>query len=309
MAGRILVTGATGYLGRRVAAHAASAGWSVVGTRLTARPNASDLGSETSSAGGQAGQRSKAADQGAGQDTERLDIRDPGAVRDLLRRVRPDVVVHTAAGRDRNDWPSTADGAANVAVAAAQLGVRLVHVSSDAIFSGRDPAYGEDAEPDPVYRYGCAKAAAETAVRAIAPEAAVVRTSLILGDGYGAHELFTHALVAGESTGVLFTDEVRHPVHVDDLADALVELAGNGYRGVLNVAGVDAVSRYDLGLLVALRDGLDPAAVPAGSIAGSGLSRPADLRLRLDKAASLLRTRLRGAREFMACPVQAPTLR
>jgi dTDP-4-dehydrorhamnose reductase len=254
VAGRILVTGATGYLGRRVAARAAAAGWSVVGTHLATEPGeqAAEQVSETARAGEQAAEH-------AG---ERLDIRDPAAVHDLLRRVRPDAVVHTAAGRDRNDWPSTADGAANVAVAAAQLGVRLVHVSSDAIFSGRDPEYDEDAEPDPVYRYGCAKAAAETAVRAIAPQAAVVRTSLILGDGNGAHELLTHALVAGELTGALFTDEVRNPVHVDDLADALVELVGSGYRGVLNVAGADAVSRYDLGVLVALRDGLDRAGSP-----------------------------------------------
>lgn len=307
MAGRILVTGATGYLGRRVAARAASAGWSVVGTHLTTTSGEHPGG--TARIGGHPGETSRASGQAAEHAGERLDIRDPAAIHDLLRRVRPDAVVHTAAGRDRNDWPSTADGAANVAVAAARLGVRLVHVSSDAIFSGRDPVYSEDAEPDPVYRYGCAKAAAETAVRAIAPEAAVVRTSLILGDGYGAPELLTHALVAGELTGALFTDEVRNPVHVDDLADALVELAGNGYQGVLNVAGVDAISRYDLGVLVALRDGLDPAAVPAGSIAGSGLNRPADLRLRLDKAAALLRTRLRGVHEFLARAVPTPTLR
>ena len=117
---------------------------------------------------------------------ERLDIRDPAAIHDLLRRVRPDAVVHTAAGRDRNDWPSTADGAANVAVAAARLGVRLVHVSSDAIFSGRDPVYSEDAEPDPVYRYGCAKAAAETAVRATARTGPAVGAGCVTGSSSSA---------------------------------------------------------------------------------------------------------------------------
>jgi dTDP-4-dehydrorhamnose reductase len=69
--------------------------------------------------------------------------------------------------------------------------------------------------------------------------------------------------------------------------------------GRLNVAGTDPISRYDLGVLVARRDGLDPASTPAGRLADLPLSRPADVRLRLDEAQALLRTRLRGAREFM----------
>jgi dTDP-4-dehydrorhamnose reductase len=264
---RILITGATGSLGRRVYERAAAAGHDVVGTRMS-----------------------------AGGDGERLDIRDRDAVVALVRRVGPDAVVHTAAGRDRDDWAATADGAAHVAVAAAAAGVRLVHVSSDAIFSGQQVYYDEDARPDPIYRYGAAKAAAETAVRAIDPGAAVVRTSLILGDGRGYHERLTHDLVSGRAQGALFTDDVRTPVHVDDLADALLELAAGPYRGVLNVAGAEAVSRYALGVLVARRDGLDPAAIPSRRSPGG---RPLDVRLRVDKARAVLSTRLRAATEFL----------
>ncbi|BFU46202.1 SDR family oxidoreductase [Krasilnikovia sp. MM14-A1004] len=274
MTRRILVVGATGHLGRRTAARAADAGWTVVGTYFTAAGAAA---------------------------AERLDVRDPVAVRELLHRVRPDVVVHAAAGRD--DWRVIADGAAHVALAAVAVGARLVHLSSDALFSGREVHYDESALPDPVYRYGAAKAAAETAVRAIDPGAAVVRTSLILGDGTGMHEVLTHDLIAGRVEGMLFTDQIRRPVHTDDLADAVLELADNGYRGVLNVAGADAISRYDLGVLVARRDGLDPALIPAGTIADRGLPMPTDVRLRTERAAALLRTRLRGAREFLAVPL------
>ncbi|MEV6302048.1 sugar nucleotide-binding protein [Actinoplanes sp. NPDC051861] len=267
MTGRVLITGATGSLGRRVVARAAAAGWEPVGASLSS--------------------------------AVRLDIRDPGDVRRVLASVRPDAVIHAAAGRDRNDWPATADGAAHVAVAAFQAGVRMVHVSSDAVFSGRLGEYDEEALPDPVYAYGAAKAAAETAVRAILPSAAVVRTSLILGDGNGAHEILTRDLIAGRVSGALFTDEIRKPVHVDDLADALLELAGSDYRGVLNVAGADALSRYDLGVLVARRDGLDPSLIPAASLAALGLNRPPDLRLITSRADRVLRVRLRGARSFL----------
>jgi dTDP-4-dehydrorhamnose reductase len=270
---RLLVTGGNGSLGRRVVLRAAAAGWEATGTYLSAP---------------------------AATATVHLDIRDAAQVRRVVAQLRPDAIVHAAAGRDRSDWPATADGAAHVALAAA--GIRLVHVSSDAIFSGKLGEYDEDALPDPVYAYGAAKAAAETAVRAIDPAAAIVRTSLIMGDGRGAHELLTHDLIAGRVKGALFTDEIRKPVHVDDLADALLELAAGDYAGVLNVAGADAVSRYELGVLVARRDGLDPAAIPAGSLAALGLSRPADLRLVTAKAEKLLGVRLRGAAEFVGRP-------
>ncbi|GAA0580922.1 sugar nucleotide-binding protein [Paractinoplanes ferrugineus] len=271
MTDRMLVVGASGHLGRKVAARAMAAGWMVVGTCFSSAGELGEL---------------------------RLDIRDPAAVRELMRRVFPSVVIHAAAGRE--DWRVIADGAAHVAVAAYSVGARMVHMSSEAVFSGRDVHYDESAQPDPIYRYGAAKAAAETAVRAIDPTAAVVRTSLIVGDGRGAHETLTHNLIAGRSTGMLFTDQIRKPIHVDDLADALLELAANDYHGILNLAGPDPISRYDLGVLVAERDGLDPSLIPSGRAADMGVTVPADIRLTTDLAESLLRTRLRGVTDFMA---------
>jgi dTDP-4-dehydrorhamnose reductase len=266
----VLITGATGHLGARVAARATSAGFSVVGTYFSTATAVA---------------------------TEHLDVRDRQAVRDLVDRVRPDVVVHTAAGRD--DWRVMADGAAHVALAAAAAKARLVHLSTDAVFSGGQVHYDESALPDPIYRYGAAKAAAETAVAAIDPLAAVIRTSMILGYGTGQHERLTHDLAAGRAKGALFTDMVRMPVHVDDLADAILELAVLDYRGVLNVAGPDAISRYDLGVLVARRDGFDPTSLPSSTISEAGLSLAKDVRLNCDRANALLKVRLRGVHEFL----------
>ncbi|MFF5296052.1 sugar nucleotide-binding protein [Paractinoplanes globisporus] len=275
---RMLITGVSGHLGGTTAARAAAAGWDVAGTYFS----------------------------NPAEGAEWLDVRDRAAVGEFVMRVRPDVIVHTAAGRD--DWPLIADGSAYVALAAARAGARLVHVSTEAVFSGRDVHYDESAQPDPVYPYGAAKAAAETAVRAIDPAAAVVRTSLILGYGRGVHEKLTRDLAAGRAPGMLFTDQIRKPIHVDDLADALIELASNGYAGVLNVAGADAISRYELGVLVAERDGIDPASIPHGPTP-AGVTAPADLRLAIGRAAELLKTRLRGCREFVPQDTVDPVAR
>lgn len=227
-----------------------------------------------------------------------LDITDRSAVLALVSGVRPRIVVNTAY---RNDsWAVCADGAANVALAAAAAGARLVHLSTDALHAGRPTPYGDADPPSPVHMYGAAKAAAETAVAAIDPAAVLVRTSLII-DAAGRSKQIQLCLdlITGARAGVLFADEWRCPVAVDDLAAAVLQLADSDVSGTLNVAGPEAVTRVGMGALVAARFGLDPARIPAGTIAAAGLSRPADVRLDSSRAAGLLTTRLRPVSEVL----------
>jgi len=228
----------------------------------------------------------------------RLDIRRRHDVAALAADTRPDVIINAAYRQ--TDWETTADGAMHVALAATAASARLVHVSSDVVFSGNAPSYDERQLPDPVTPYGAAKAAAETAVKGITRAAVIARTSLIIGDGGGSPpERLVHALAAGTATGVLYTDQVRCPVHVTDLASALLELAAAAATGIRHLAGGDAVSRYELGVLIAARDGLDPARLPAGR-APADRPGPLDLRLDSTRTQAQLTTRLRGARQFLA---------
>lgn len=100
------------------------------------------------------------------------------------------------------DWAVTPDSSVRLAQMTARRGLRLVHVSSDAVFSGTSHSpYDETGLPDPVTPYGVAKAAAETAVRLLHPEAVAARTSLIIGDGASAQEQVVHELAAGTRKG------------------------------------------------------------------------------------------------------------
>jgi dTDP-4-dehydrorhamnose reductase len=142
------------------------------------------------------------------------------------------------------------------------------------------------------------KAAAETAVKGITPAAVIARTSLIIGNGGSQHERHVRALAVGAVTGVLFSDVVRCPVHVTDLAAALLEFAASSQSGIHHVAGSDAISRHELGLLIARRDRLDPNALTAGP--RDGAPGPLDVRLDSTNTQARLNTRLRGAHEFLA---------
>lgn len=231
-----------------------------------------------------------------GVDWQRLDVRDRSAVADLVARVRPRVVISTAYVY--GDWWVSADGAANVAAASAAAGARLVHMSSDAVHGGRPEPYGDDDAPSPFGGYGSAKAAAETAVRALDPRAVLVRCSLIIGDEASKQVKLCLDLLTGRVPGALFSDEIRCPVAVEDLADAVLELADSDVAGTLNVSGPDAVSRPELGELVAAYYGLDASGMPVGTIAASGMLRSGEVRLDSSRAQAMLRTRLRGVREL-----------
>jgi dTDP-4-dehydrorhamnose reductase len=231
-------------------------------------------------------------------DWRALDIRCGEEVTALAVRTGPDVIINAAYRQ--SDWATTADGGMYVAVAAAAAQARLVHVSSDAVFSGAAVYYDENCVPDPTTPYGAAKAAAETAVKGITPTAIVARTALIVGDGGSPQEKLVHAMAAGTSARVLFTDDMRCPVHVTDLAAALLELAESPYAGVHHVAGADAISRYELGVLIARRDRLNEGALATGRRADTDVPGPLDVRLDCAMTQRRLVTRLRGAREFLA---------
>jgi dTDP-4-dehydrorhamnose reductase len=248
---RLWVTGASGFVGSELVARARALGWEV--------------------------------------DATRVDVRDAGAVAAHLDRVRPDVVVNTAYRQGGPDeWTTNVDGAENVARACRAAGVRLVHVSTDVVFDGRKGApYTEEDEPSPITDYGRAKAEAERRVAAVNPDALLVRTSLVCA-GPG-REPGRHERAALDGGGTFYTDEIRSPVALADLADALLELAQTEARGPLHVAGADAVSRHELATLVAGRPH-DSAPAPP--------DRPLDCSLDSSRARAMIRTRLRGVREL-----------
>ena len=258
----MLITGGSGYLGSELLRQAPTA----VGTYLT---TPFDGGIE-------------------------LDVRDRAAVAPAMNG--HDVVIHTAYVQD--DASVIVDGTAAVAAACATAGARLVHMSTDVVFDGKlGRPYREDDTAEPITGYGRAKVAAEREVAERCADALIVRTSLIYGGP--PREPSRQEQQALDARMAFFLDELRSPVHVGDLAAAVLELAASDERGVLHVAGADGVSRYEFArLLVAARGG-EPDQLRSASLRDAGLERPADCRLDCARAADLLDARLRGVREVL----------
>ncbi|MFI7008895.1 SDR family oxidoreductase [Streptomyces sp. NPDC050145] len=270
----ILIVGGSGFLGSELVRQAHAAGHTTAATYRT-KPS-----------------------EAAPTTWHPLDLRDSQSLDTVMAEVRPSVLINASSGRA--DWAVTAQGPLQLAMVAAKHGTRMIHVSSDAVFSGTDRThYDESCLPDPITPYGAAKAAAETGVLAVHPKAVVARTSLILGYGRSVHERLVHGLADGTVEGTLFTDDIRCPVHVSDLASALLELASSAATGMRHLAGPDALNRHELGCLIARRDGLAPSSLPTGPRAASGMGAGIDVRLDSRITQQHLRTTLRGARDFL----------
>jgi dTDP-4-dehydrorhamnose reductase len=268
---RLLVTGGSGHLGGELVRRARDAGWEAVGTSFRT-PGA-----------------------------VRLDVRDAAAVEALVAELAPDCVVHTAYVQDGPDaWSTNVDGSANVAAAAAGQGARLIHLSTDLVFDGRAGPYTEGDAVSPLLEYGRSKVAGERVVAERHPEATIVRTSLIYGgEGLSGHERRILDVVDGRADLAFFTDELRCPVRVSDLAGALLSLAGIAHAGPLHLAGADGVSRYELACLVAAANGRETARLRTTTSAGTLPERPRDCRLDCSRAAALLGGPLPGVREIL----------
>jgi dTDP-4-dehydrorhamnose reductase len=236
MSGRIVITGAGGQLGRCLAGQAAREGREV--TALT---------------------------------STQWDITDAGVAERVVQR--GDVVINCAAytnvdGAESDEstaYAVNAAGPEHIAKACARAGARLIHVSTDYVFSGdfgtADPRpYEPSDETGPLGVYGLSKLAGEQAVQAALPEATVVRTAWVYTGGTGTDFVAVmRRLAAGDGTVDVVDDQAGSPTNVADLAAALLQVTDAGLRGrILHAANDGAVSRFEQARAVFEECGADP---------------------------------------------------
>jgi dTDP-4-dehydrorhamnose reductase len=234
MGDRIVITGAGGQLGRRLAAEAARLGHDVLALN-----------------------------------SSQWDITDASAGEAIVER--GDVVVNCAAYTAVDAAEADPDGAhavnavgaGNVARTCALAGARLIHVSTDYVFSGRfDGAphpYDIDDPPEPLSVYGLSKLAGEQAVHAALPDAHVVRSAWVYTGAGGDFVAAIGRQIPGDGPIDVVVDQVGSPTYVADLAGALLQIAAGGVSApLLHAANAGAVSRFEQARAVFAALGADP---------------------------------------------------
>jgi dTDP-4-dehydrorhamnose reductase len=243
---RVLVTGAAGLLGGRVAALVARRFDVVAARHRTAPP--------------------------ARLSEVELDLLDPASLAAALERSRCDAVVHCAAqsNPDRSEAEPeparrlNAEATADLARACHRRGLRLVALSTDLVFAGDRPFVREEDATGPPLVYGRTKLDGEVAALAEAPDTVLLRVALVAGRGHGrkgtSTESVAWALRAARPLR-LYTDQMRTPVDSASVADAVVRALERPISGRFHLGGPERVSRYELGLRVAAVLGLSAEAI------------------------------------------------
>jgi dTDP-4-dehydrorhamnose reductase len=182
--------------------------------------------------------------------------------------------------------------ASNVAKACANLGIQLVHISTDHLFSGQEAMIIEGQPTAPVNVYGKTKAEAEHRVSEINPEALVIRTNFY-GWGTSYRQSFSDMVIKElrlHQEITLFQDVFYTPILIESAAKVVHDLIDLKVSGIFHVVGDDRITKYEFGLRIAEQFGLDSRKIVPGFLANQSrlTQRPFDMSLSNSKARNLL---------------------
>ena len=156
--------------------------------------------------------------------------------------------VERAEDDEERAFAVNCQGARNVAEAAAEHRLALVHVSTDFVFDGsKSGPYTEEDEPHPLNAYGRSKLAGDRSVTEAHAGALVVRTAWVFGPGGVNFPAKIVALAQARDEIQVVDDEFGSPTASIDLARGILELRGFRATGLFHLTGSGSCSRYELG--------------------------------------------------------------
>lgn len=187
------------------------------------------------------------------------DLSDPPQVLSMIERIQPDVIFHLAAMSNPNQceknphdsYEINVNGTRLLLDAAGKHGVQVVFTSSDLVFDGKNAPYKEQDPTDPINRYGRQKVEAEKSVLEY-EHGTVCRMPLMFGEKSANSGSFIQPMLnflkANQKLN-LFEDEVRTPLSSQRAAEGLLLMAEKSPK-LVHLGGEETINRYDFGLMM-----------------------------------------------------------
>ncbi len=224
-----------------------------------------------------------------------VDLTQIGVAEKVVLQYRPDCIIHCAALANVDACESepelaqriNAEVPGELAAAARKAGIKLVHISTDAVFDGLHGDYSERSLANPINIYARTKLAGERAVLDANPDAIVARVNFYgwsLSGTRSLAEFFFNNLQAGKRVNG-FTDVWFCPLQVSLLGETLMKMVEKNLSGLFHTVNRECLSKYDFGCRIARQFGLDERLVTPVSWLDGRLVAPRspNLRLKVDK--------------------------
>jgi dTDP-4-dehydrorhamnose reductase len=218
----------------------------------------------------------------------------------VLEKIKPDIVIHTVGLTNVEECESNpklahlvnADIPKNIAIACQSKKIKLVHISTDHLFSGRKKLVKENEAPCPVNVYGKSKLKGEQLVQENCNEPLIIRTNFF---GWGAeyHKSFSDFILSSLNNGEsinLFNDVFYTPIIIEQLCIKVHELVNLNANGIYHIGGGERLSKFEFGIKLAYGFDLKVDLINSVSIKEKSdlVTRPSDMSLSNEKLDKIL---------------------
>jgi len=272
---KLLITGASGLLGHKIAQLALKKGHEVYSTY---KEHPINLGTPI-----------------------KLDLTDQNVISKVITKLKPEAIIHTAAHTDVDGceinkdlaWKVNAEATKHIAIASTNINSHLTYVSTDYVFDGEKGLYTEKDKPNPINYYGYTKLKGEEFIKKHSQEWCITRASVIYGWGQTQKPNFATWLINNlkqQKEVKILTDQYVSPTLNTNLADMLLEILEKRITGILHTAGATRANRHEFALKLAQIFNLNTNPIKPAKMNEIPwkAKRPKDSSLNISKATALL---------------------
>ena len=187
-----------------------------------------------------------------------VDITDMSSVERALIAEKPDIVINTAAmskveACEQDPGQAiklNALGSYNIAKVSADIGAKLVYISTDYVFDGQKTEYNEEDIINPLNAYGVSKAAGEYFVKAYNPQNYLIRSAVFFGSSPSGKTGFVDLMLglADEGKEITVVDDLfMSPANIIDLSGAILQLLKKqADYGLYHITNAGSCSWFEL---------------------------------------------------------------
>ncbi|XP_055927269.1 methionine adenosyltransferase 2 subunit beta-like [Argiope bruennichi] len=271
----VIVTGASGLLGRAVVTEFTRNSWKVLGLALTRARN----------------------------DLMQIDLTNIHAISAIVREFKPHAIIHCAAEKSPDKtqmdpdsyYPLNVTVPGDLAKLAAEVKAVYVFISTDYVFSGDNPPYAEDRSPDPLNICGIFKVEAERIITEINPDSCILRIPMIYGGEETVEESSISSLINSiRSNGSMEVSnyEIIFPSHTTDIAFIIYQLVLRKLHGtslehiIYHWSGAEVFTKYQMSRMIAENFGLHHNMIPY-NLPSCGVPRPRNVHLSCERLQNL----------------------
>ncbi len=232
-----------------------------------------------------------------------LDITDKEQVKSTVKDFRPELIINTAAyidveGCEVNKelaWGVNVEGVKNLIEVCQEYEIKLIQISTDYVFDGKNGPYSEDDKPNPICYYGGTKLQAEEVIQESGIEHLIVRSNVLYGTGKKVKKnfyLWVYENLSKNKPLQVVTDQFNNPTLADNFSILLLEAVEKNLSGVLHLAGSEYLSRFDFALKIAEHFNFDKSLISPilTSELNQKAQRPLKGGLKIDRAKNILTT-------------------